>query len=517
MRLAGALALTASLGAPLAAAPSADPWINAPHPDPSAWKQILQTAEDFCDRETPPGTWPFDPRVATSADPAARKVFIHYFPPYPLSFTNRPAPEDVYSTDYLRREGEHGKYFDAGGLVRDRPLPVGPWASPYWIQINYAIEILRAQRMGAAGFAFDIVDVGSGRGAAQLSLMLDTAAAVAPQFRIVPEPDANILKSASAADLESVLDRVWSHPASLHLPDGRLLVAPFAPDLEPAAFWQSLVGDMRARNEPIAFLPVLLDVQSFAKSFAPFSYGESTWGDRDLLSPDVLPELQRAGSLSRNGIWMAPVAPQDARPNQHVLWEARNTQYYRRAWMDAIQDGSRYVQLITWNDYSESTHVEPSVFTQFVYYDLGAFYARWFVSGSMPRITRDALYYTYRREIFVPSRLTLPADSPFKPMGKTPVGNDIEMLAFLTQPATLQIDIDGAVVEKGGAAGLVELRIPARVGTPVFRIVRNRHPIIETVGQWRIVAQEPAADPVYAGGSSTRAIVAMPVGMTSPQ
>ena len=500
-----------------AAAQNSDAWISAPHPDASAWQSIRATAKEFCDRETPPDALPFDERAAPISNLAARKVFIDYFPPYPLSFTNRLAQNDIYSTDYLRRDGERGEFFNAGGFIRDRPLPAGPWASPYWMQINYAIEILRAQRMGAAGFVFDVVDVGAGRGAAQLSLMLDTAAHVAPQFRIVPELDTNILRSASVVEFESVLEYVWSQPAAFHLPDGRLLVTPFAPELLPTAFWQRLLDDMRAKKKPVAFMPVLLDVQKFAQSFAPMSYGQSTWGDRDVQSPDVLVGLRGTGKLPPDGVWMAPVAPQDARPNQSILWEARNTQNYRKGWMDAIHDGSRYVHVITWNDYSESTHIEPSVFTQFVFYDLGAFYTRWFVSGRMPRITQEAIYYTYRREIFQPDRLPLATDTPLKSLGSTPIENEIEMVAFLPEPAVLQIEIDGVTSEKSAAAGLAELRVPARPGKPTFRILRGNTLIEEVVGQWRIVAQLRALNPLYAGGSSNRPIVAMPREDTSPR
>ena len=157
-----------------------------------------------------------------------------------------PAAQDVYSVAYLLRSGEQGKYNSVGGLVRDRPLPIGPWTSPYWVQINDAIEILRARRMGADGFAYDMTDLHNGRWGAGFGVMLDTAAAVAPDFRIVAEPDMGILSASTIHGLETQLAQVWPHPASYHLGDGRLLITPFAAEKRTPAIWQQVTADMAA-------------------------------------------------------------------------------------------------------------------------------------------------------------------------------------------------------------------------------------------------------------------------------
>jgi hypothetical protein len=244
-----------------------------------------------------------------------RKVFAHYFPPYPLSFDNRPPALDVYAKAYLRRDGENGKFYAQGGLARTRPLPAQSWQSPFWVQINDAIEILRARRMGVDGFAYDIVDVHHGRWAAGYTLMLETAARVAPGFKIVAEPDCNILAAATAAELEAVLSTAWEHAASFYLADGRLLVTPFAAASKPPAFWEQLIADMGQRGQPIALLPVLLDPNADAQRFAHLSYGESSWGDRDPQLPDVRRRLEALHLVPANAVWMMPVTPQDARPN----------------------------------------------------------------------------------------------------------------------------------------------------------------------------------------------------------
>jgi len=508
-----------------ASAEAADAWIDAPTPDAADWQQISRVAVDFVARESPAGALPFVIRASPAGNGRegdrrpgnghqgdgrpgnGRWVFAHYFPPYPLSLDNRPLDEDVYAKAYLRRDGENGKFYAQGGLARTRPLPAGPWQSPFWVQLNDAIEILRARRMGIDGFAYDIVDVHQGRWGVGYRLMLDTAARVAPGFKIVAEPDCNILADATAADLATVLSTAWGHVASFHLADGRLLVAPFAAAGKPPAFWQELEADMAQRGQPIALLPVLLDANADAQKFASLSYGESSWGDRDPQLPDVRLRLEALHLIPADGVWMMPVSPQDARPNSSIFWEADNTRLYRRQWLEAIGNGSQFIQLITWNDVSESTQVEPSSATQFVFYDLGMFYAAWFKTRRMPRIVRDAIYYTHRREIFTPDRLPQTGDRPMKQLGTSPLSNDIEMLAFLTKPATLEIELNGVRRRQSSAAGIGEFRLPAEPGTPKFRIIRAGRVIVETTSIWPIVEEETALDPVYAGGSSNRPAV----------
>jgi hypothetical protein len=46
----------------------------------------------------------------------------------------------------------NGRFAKLGGYTRERPLTPGPWDSPYRRQINAAIDIPRAQLIGADGF-----------------------------------------------------------------------------------------------------------------------------------------------------------------------------------------------------------------------------------------------------------------------------------------------------------------------------------------------------------------------------
>jgi hypothetical protein len=169
-----------------------------------------------------------------------------------------------------------------------------------------------------------------------------------------------------------------------------------------------------------------------------------------------------------------------------------------------------FVQMITWNDYPEGTEFAPSSGSQFLFYDLSAYYIQWYKSGRPPPITRDAIYYSHRTQIFDPAKILTPGDQPYKFGGETPVQNNVEMVALLTAPARLQIELNGRRAERDVGAGLQVLSLPASPGRPVFRILRDGNTVVEKTSDWTIDAHPTVSTADYFGGSSTRAFRAVP-------
>ena len=85
----------------------------------------------------------------------------------------------------------------------------------------------------------------------------------------------------------------------------------------------------------------------------------SIWGVRTPKSIRNAPQL--AAAVHHAGVaWMAPIAVQDVRYRELRYGEAGNTETLRASWERALSDHADFAQLITWNDYSESTQVAPS-------------------------------------------------------------------------------------------------------------------------------------------------------------
>jgi hypothetical protein len=474
------------------------------------WREIDQIAREFVANESPPSVFPFRRASVAELARSPRKVFAHYFPFFVLSYENAPLDRDHWA-QFLSREGEHGKWGHAGGFTRERPLAPAPWNSPYWRQINAAIDILRAQRIGIDGFGIDLTRMEPAEYPDQAHILCDAAAAIAPGFQIVPEPDGDILKQATPEQMVATINAIAACPTAYHLPDGRLLIVPFAPNNQPTAYWEDVLARLAAGGQKAALIPVLLGLAKNAERFAPISHGMSSWGQRDpvTIQSEAHIATQRAATALVS-TWMHPVVPQDARPKDAIFWEAANTELFRTLWMQAIEGGVPYVHLITWNDYSESTEIAPSSGTQFLFYDLTAFFVDWLKTDRPPAIVQDALYYSHRTQVLDLQQQHRPDDTVFRNLGALPVRNNIELVALLTAPAIIEITIGGRSIRENAPAGLAVLRAPAESGRPTFRIIRNGRIVVGKTSDWEIEGVPDKATPTYYGGGSTRAFVQVP-------
>jgi hypothetical protein len=466
---------------------------------------VREAAKAFVEQESPSDVWPFTRAAPGASSGHSGKVLIHYFLPLPLSIDNKAYDKDYYTTQYLRPEGENNKFFKVGGYLRERPRPAGPWPQPFWKLINFGIDVLRAREIGADGFGVDLLSIGKGNYWGDALNLYNAGQAVAPDFGMVPEPDIPATWDIPTADVQQALSVLARHPSAFRLADGRALVAPFAPERKPVAFWADILGGLTAQGIRTAFLPILLDVRPNAPKFAPISYGMSEWGQRDV--SDATADTSAAfwrGTAGADAVWMAAVAPQDERPKSSIFWEAGNTSLYRSLWERAIAERVPYVQIITWNDYGENTQISPSSRTNFLFYDLSAYYISWYKSGRRPRILRDAIYYCHRLEMLDQQASVPVGETPLKLMGRDPIRNDVELIALLTAPAKLEIQIDGQTWWANADAGMAILTAPLRLGRPVFRVIRNGQTVVERQSDWEIRQKLDWEDALYVGGSSTR-------------
>jgi len=59
--------------------------------------------------------WPFDQPSLSVLRQSPKKVFAHYFPPFPLSLDNKSPANDYYTMGYLSPAGESYKHLYCGG------------------------------------------------------------------------------------------------------------------------------------------------------------------------------------------------------------------------------------------------------------------------------------------------------------------------------------------------------------------------------------------------------------------
>jgi hypothetical protein len=454
---------------------------------------------------------PFVMPPAATLFGSSKKVFAHYFYPFPLSIGDVAADADYYNKNYLSPAGESNKWLAQGGFLRQRPLPVEAGPTATYLVDNMEKEVEMAMAAGITGFTVDVLGADEVDAGSPLQNLYTAAAAVDSRFKVVVMPDIAAL-GANQAEVVSIIESVANNPAAYRLADGRLVVTAFDASIGSVSFWQAVFSDLSTAGIKVAFVPTFLGWEGNAAAFAPISYGFADWGTA---TPGASASSQAwpAAAHGYGEIFMMPVDPQQYRPKDFLFWEAGNSVAFRNAWTSAIAGDSDWVQLVTWSDFSESSDVEPFTDATLAadigtgFYDLNAYYASWFLSGQAPTITNDVLYYFYRREP-TGAAASAQADATTIASGG-PAENDIELLAFLTAPGTLTITIDGQTSTQDAPAGLTSFKAPLQPGTPQFSLSRAGTQVISFSGGVQIFGDagldSGTLDLTYWSGSASSA------------
>jgi Glycosyl hydrolase family 71 len=449
---------------------------------------------------TTAGVLPFNLPSTAVLRSSSHLVFAHYFTPYPLSLDNQPTASDYYTRDYLTPQGEGGIHDSYGGLLRDRPQPVGQQSGD-WRLSDLEQEVRTARAAGIDGFTTDILSL-SGQNWSQLNLLIQAAAAVDPGFKIMLMPDMSSLH-VDQATLASAIAQLAASHSVYRLGDGQLVLSPFEAELHTPGWWSTVLTDLRQRGIRVALVPLFLNFQANARAFAPISYGFSDWGVRSPSEQSgIAAEIRLAHSLGK--LWMQPVSVQDERPDQGIYDEADNTENLRDGWNKAISDGADWVQLTTWNDYSEGTQFAPSLHNGYSYLDLSSYYLTRFKTGRWPVIVRDTVYVTGRVQ-FVHAT---PGDGQSllmrpRPGTATP-RDDVEVLTFLTAPATVDTVDGGVHGSYSAAAGVQATLLPLHYGYSTAAVVRDGRTTAKVGTVYPVVADPAVQDLQYYAVSSGR-------------
>lgn len=422
----------------------------------------------------PAGALPFDlpqPAALRSGSAGKKLVFAHYFTPYPLSLDNASADADYYTRNYLNPDGEGGKHERYGGLLRDRPLPVLP-KDGNWELANLQQEVRTARAAGIDGFTLDLLSL-SGKNRERCELLMEAARSVDPGFKVMLMPDMTSLKDEDPGVLADALADLGKAPSAHRLPDGRLVVSPFKAEARSAAWWSQVMDLMNSRHGiSTALVPLFLDFDGSSNQFAPISYGFSEWGSRSYVGQQSSTgDVRQAHALGK--VWMQPVSVQDARPNQGIYDEAGNTATLRATWTRAIEDGADWVQLTTWNDYSEGSQFAPSLHNGYAYLDLCSYYLTKFKTDSWPKIVRDTLYLTSRTQYAAAGPTGGQSLVMSLRKGSAAPRDTVEVLSFLSAPAGIRTAIGSAKGAYEAQAGVRSELLALNPGTSSATVVRD--------------------------------------------
>lgn len=373
-----------------------------------------------------------------------RKVFAHYMPGLPISIDNEDGRKDYYATEYLTTGGENGKHAAYGGYLRDRPLPRAHSDLPDWKSADLRTEIGQAKSVGIDGFAVDVIDP---RAISNVVDQILQTAAASVDFTILITTDmTGPFQAMTAADFAAEIAPYLTSPGAYRLSAGRPVLGAFAAELQTPAWWAAALDVLRSRFKlDVAFVPTFVSVPDNLDKFAPFSYGFAMWGGRSpkaMGSDDTgrgspVDVIRRTHKLGK--IWMQPVAFQDSRPGSAIFEESDNGLTNRMAWQLADQQHAEWVQLITWNDYSESTAMAPSVAHGWRILDMNAYDILRFKFGRTPRVLRDALYLSYRGQPVSAVPVYHETSLMHVVPSSAPPRDTIEVVSLATAPANVSV------------------------------------------------------------------------------
>lgn len=487
-----AAALAAGLGQALPAAPAA-----------------------AADAVTTSAPLPYDAPSTSTLRSSPKKVFAHYMTSLPVSLDNATTSTDYYARNYLSPAGEGGKYAAYGGYTRDRPAgrPVIPTSD--WRLQDMKAEVRTAVAAGLDGFSMDVLQV-QGGSTPQLwdnaRLMMRAAAEADPGFKIMLMPDmAASLGSKDVATVAQGMATLAGYSSAYRLSDGRLVVSPFKAEVHSATWWKSFMDTMQGTyGISVALLPVFVgNEQIYASSFAPISYGMSNWGSRNpaWTDPTVTstgsPRARAAAIKALGQKWMQPVAVQDARPNQGVFDEAENTTTLRNTWALARATNAEFVQIATWNDYTENTDTAPSPKQGSALLDLNAYYAAWYKTGAPPAIARDTVYLNHRTQT-TSALPTYPQTRLMSWRGGSPARNTVEALTFMTAPGYVTITVGTTSYLCAVTAGVDSCTVPLGLGKVSATTSRAGTLTASVTTPLPVVAQPYVQDLQYIAASSGR-------------
>lgn len=458
---------------------------------------------------------PFQQESPITMRTHARKVFAYYYPIYSSEWSSADPGLSWYVRTTLNAAIEVDPRRKAAGTkIFYHPLPrppMKPGLSPEEELVSAMEEEVRlGVQMGLDGFVVDFfsypkssTEVFNRRSFA----LVEAARRVGGGFKIIPAPytttNKNTVNGEGDPDTDPayyarspVFKKLWDSPSVLRTEDGRMVFSMWLPERHSTNWWKAAMAEMENLGMRVAFLPQLNSRGRMAE-FGAISIGLSDWGPRSPMHSNWVVEARKHTSRV-----VAPVAPHDIRSRGSIFWEAANFGAQRRMWHTAIEDKADWVFINTWSDFSEQA-LAPGTAIGFAPYDIATYYTQWFKSGIQPDITRDVLYYSYRRHHSELEPVRGRKWSVKKEGGNDHVRDDIELLAFLHEPGELRITVDGEVNTLQAKAGITSFKVPMPSGktfAPAFALKRDGKTIISGHGRYAVLNKIEYPNMLYHSG-----------------
>jgi glucan endo-1,3-alpha-glucosidase len=379
----------------------------------------------------------------------------------------------------------------------------------------YMQEIELAQRHGIDGFALNCGawtekdaktgEIKDGPYVKAAERMYEAARRLDTGFKLMMSPDGK------TEFLPDMVRRFYKHPNQFRW-NGKAVISGWAGTLR----WGDPVRTVRGEGYEFLFVPNTHLVPKYSMAYSHEAADWQLTGHdpldgyflfaidgtvNDLLRDNAV--IRRA-AYHHNKIFMAGVAPAYNSPN---LRDFHGFRGYDVMWQGIVRDRPEWVEIVTWNDYTEDSQLMPWRWQQDwekqvvsrdeSFLDATGYYARWFKSRRQPAITQDKVYYTYRnrsqwlREQWNPETeqwLDITSTAMSK---RDQIHDDVQdklyATTFLTAPAELTVELGGKTHRFQQPAGVAHVNVPMAAGTPRFKLARGGKELASFVGRKQII------------------------------
>ncbi len=457
--------------------------------------------------ETSRNPWlPFTKNSIDSLRSCTRKVYAYYYEIYSSGYTSADPGLTWYTRTLFNPSMAPADRVGAGTEMLFRPLPrprmVSGLSATEELIKAMEEEVRLAIQMGLDGFFVDFFSnpaLGGGRPTfnQRSFALMEAAHRVDPNFKIIPAIYADSYTPQQYAESATMIAAL-TNAQTLRLSDGRAVLSMWGTNSQTTNWWSQVLSYLSADGFPTALIGQFNGLPtSTLSAYAPLCHGMADWGPRSPVAYSWVPRIRNLTTVA-----ISPTVFQDVRTRNCIYWESHNSDTFRMTWNLAMQDSSDWVFVDTWSDYTEQAQA-PSTAIGYAFYDLNTYYIQWFKTGQQPPIVRDVLYYVYRKHH---TNVTPVKGSIWtaQTAGGIATTNEIEVLAFLKDSATLQIDIGNQHYTQSAPAGITSFKVPMPVAQtlppPIFSVIRNSKIVLCDQGRVPILNQVEYQNPLYQAG-----------------
>lgn len=230
-----------------------------------------------------------------------------------------------------------------------------------------------------------------------------------------------------------------------------------------------------------------------------FYFGAAGSTDSLTTSADLLARRWRGARK----IFMSSVTPYYlGRGGNYRVFERRGFEGMLAQWLSAIRSDANWVQVVTWNDWAESSYTAPLSSSEWgsfwqghfgvdrypheAYLKASEYFIKWFKTGRQPIIEADRAYFFYRPNLSTVDKIGLRAALP---KHSESLVDSVYVTSFLTSPAQLEIDTGGSLTVLDLPQGVSSVSVKLNEGRLILRLVRNGVALSEKVATCEVKAR----------------------------